>query len=228
MGNELGKPPEKSGNGDGARGRSVTRRGFVLRAVLVAALAVLMAFGGGFAWFTVRVLTERSPPIYETDAIVVLTGGARRIDEALLLLAEGAGERLLISGVNPSTTSESIRKTTGGDSQLFECCVDVGYEALDTYGNAVETRKWIEEHGYRRVLVVTSAYHLPRGLFELRHIDPDTVFVGYPVPLGEGDKPWYDNLRYVKVLGSEYLKFIGAHVRAATGLWVLRPAEQEE
>ncbi|MBB4124487.1 YdcF family protein [Martelella radicis] len=227
MENELGKPPEKSGHGDGARGREVTRASSVLRFFLAAFLAVLIAFGGGFVWFSANILSAKPPPIYETDAIVVLTGGARRIDEALLLLAEGAGERLLISGVNPSTTPESIRKTTGGDSQLFECCVDVGYEALDTYGNAVETRKWIEEHDYRRVLVVTSAYHLPRGLFELRHIDPDTVFVGYPVPMGEGDGPWYGNLRYVKVLASEYLKFLGAHVRAVTGLRVLGPAEQE-
>nr|WP_272209828.1 YdcF family protein [Marinicella sp. W31]MDC2875659.1 YdcF family protein [Marinicella sp. W31] len=184
MAKQVRKSPETSGDGNGARGHETTRGGLVLRAVLVAGLAVLIAFGGGFIWFSTKILTARPPPLYETDAVVVLTGGARRIDEALVLLAEGAGERLLISGVNPSTTPESIRNLTGGDSQLFDCCVDVGYEALDTYGNAVETRKWIEEHNYRRVLVVTSAYHMPRGLFELRHIDPDTVFVAYPVPLG--------------------------------------------
>ena len=36
------------------------------------------------------------------DAIIVLTGGQSRIDAALDLLKSGKGERLLISGVNPS------------------------------------------------------------------------------------------------------------------------------
>ncbi|PRX08995.1 UNVERIFIED_ORG: uncharacterized SAM-binding protein YcdF (DUF218 family) [Martelella mediterranea] len=228
MAERVCKSPGTSGHGDGARSGETSRGCFLLRALLAVVVAVVIAFGGGFLWFSVSVMTTRPPALYETDAIVVLTGGSRRIDEALLLLTEGAGERLLISGVNPATTPESIRVLTGGDSQLFECCVDVGYEALDTHGNAVETRKWIEEHDYRRVLVVTSAYHLPRSLFELRHIDPDTIFVGYPVQMGEGDGPWYGNLRYVKVLASEYLKFIGAHVRAVTGLRVLSPAGQEK
>ncbi|MGV0817326.1 YdcF family protein [Martelella sp. AMO21009] len=219
------KPHDKGGSEHGARRRSAAGR--LARLVGFLLILIVLVFGGGFVVFCYNILTARPPQIYETDAIVVLTGGSRRIEEAFALLEAGAGERLLISGVNPSTTPESILNVIGGDSQLFECCVDVGYEALDTYGNAVETRKWIEEHDYSRILVVTSAYHLPRGLFELRHIDPDTVFVGYPVPFSEQDASWRKSLRYLRIVGSEYMKFLGAHLRAETGLSALAPAGEE-
>lgn len=222
MAERVRKPHDKGGSEDGTRRRSAAGRFARLAAFLL--VAIVLVFGGGFVAFSVNIVTAKPPQIYETDAIVVLTGGSRRIEEAFSLLEAGAGERLLISGVNPSTTPESILNTIGGDGQLFECCVDVGYEALDTYGNAVETGKWIEEHDYRRVLVVTSAYHLPRGLFELRHIDPETIFVGYPVPFADAGAGWRQNLRYLRILGSEYVKFIGAHLRAATGLSALAPA----
>ncbi|WP_174801545.1 YdcF family protein [Martelella limonii] len=218
------------GRGLHAKGGSETRRrsfgGAVLRLFGMIFVAGVLLLSGGFVVFCVNIFTARPPHIYETDAIVVLTGGSRRIEEAFALLESGAGERLLISGVNPATSPSGIQKIIGGDSQLFECCVDVGYEALDTHGNAVETRQWIEEHGYQRILVVTSAYHLPRGLLELRAIDPDTIFVGYPVAMSEPGAPWQEDLRYFRVAGLEYLKLIGAYIRARTDLPVLAPAAE--
>ncbi|WP_052699967.1 YdcF family protein [Martelella endophytica] len=228
MADRVRNPNVRDPNNDSGRGRSRSWGGAVVRAFATLLLIAGVFFGGGFVWFAINALTARPPAIYETDAIVVLTGGSRRIEAALSLLAEGAGERLLISGVNPSTTAESIRKTVDGDVALFECCVDIGYEALDTYGNAVETSKWIAENDYRRVLVVTSAYHLPRSLFELRHIDPGTIFVGYPVPIGEEPRNLVAIGRYAKLLGAEYMKFIGAHVRALTGWKALEPAGGEQ
>ena len=218
------RPHDKTEQEKRASGSAPVKRGLFLRVIVMLVLAALITFAGGFLWFAAGVLTRKPPAIYETDAVVVLTGGSRRIEAALALLEQGAGERLLISGVNPATTPESILQTVGGNPKLFECCVDVGYEALDTYGNAVETSKWIAEHGYSRVLVVTSAYHLPRGLYELRHIDPDTVFVGYPVSFSQANRNWYSGFGYARVLFSEYLKYIGAHVRAETGWKAIAPA----
>jgi hypothetical protein len=76
---------------------------------------------------------------------VVLTGGYQRIDQALALL-ETVRRRLLISGVNPSTSSAALRRATGTKSATFDCCVDIGYEALDTIGNANETAEWIRQN----------------------------------------------------------------------------------
>ena len=57
---------------------------------------------------------------------------------------------------------------------LFDCCVDLGYQALDTAGNARETRDWAREHNITRsLIVVTSNYHMPRALAELSAALPD-------------------------------------------------------
>lgn len=202
-----------------ANGSAEPVRRFSLFRFLLASLVICaVAFAGGFVWFCGNILLTNAPAHVKGDAIVVLTGGPRRIDAALRLLEEGKGDRLLISGVNPSTSGESIRKLTGGDSDLFECCVDIGYEALTTQGNAAETRHWLADHDYQRVIVVTSGYHLPRSLFELRSIDPDTTFIGYPVASLSENAGFAEKFKTLKIVGAEYLKFIGAHVRAYAGL----------
>ena len=110
--------------------------------------------------------------------MVVLTGGARRIDAGLDLLAEGRAARMLISGVNERTSGAAIADAAQGANaaeraRLFDCCIDLGREALDTVGNAVEARDWIREHGFAHVLVVTADYHMPRALLEFsRALEP--------------------------------------------------------
>lgn len=130
---------------------------------------------GGFLYFAETVAALEAPSDPKADAIVVLTGGYQRIDRAIGLLKQGAGQRLLISGVNPATSGNQIRKLTQSSSALFECCVDMGYEAVDTIGNANETARWISDHQFRRVLVVTNNYHMPRSLLELKVIDPRLI-----------------------------------------------------
>ncbi len=78
----------------------------------------------------------------KADAVVVLTGGTQRIDQAVNLLETGTGQRLLISGVHPDTSAARIREMTRAPQSLFVCCVDLGYDAIDTVGNALETAKW--------------------------------------------------------------------------------------
>ena len=51
-----------------------------------------------------------------------------------------AASRLLISGVNRMTTREDLYRKSGLTPALFACCVDIGYDAHDTSGNAEETK----------------------------------------------------------------------------------------
>ena len=53
---------------------------------------------------------------------------------------------------------------------LADCCLDIGYLAQDTIGNAEETRAWAQAWGFRRIVVVTSNYHMPRSLLELLEV----------------------------------------------------------
>ncbi|MGX5666966.1 YdcF family protein [Rhizobium daejeonense] len=183
--------------------------------VLIFASALVLA---GFLRFADAVTTFTPPVDAKADAIVVLTGGYQRIDQAIELLRKGMGRRLLISGVHPTTTPAQIRKVTQSSPDLFECCVDVGYEAMDTIGNANETSRWIHDRGYSSVLVVTSNYHMPRSLMELRRIDPSTTFIPYPVVISDlKTTAWYAEPNLLRTLLSEYGKTLVAYARGIIG-----------
>ena len=49
----------------------------------------------------------------------------------------------------------------------FSCCVDLDHSAINTIGNAVETRRWVMARGFQSLIVVTSNFHMPRALAEL-------------------------------------------------------------
>jgi len=210
---------------DGGRPRSggglFARNGLIRRAlryggmVVILCIAVLVA---GFLIFADSVTSMRPPETAKADAIVVLTGGYQRIEQAIDLLKRGYGERLLISGVNPTTTASQIRKTTRTSPDLFACCVDIGYGAIDTIGNANETAIWIRDKGYKSVLVVTSNYHLARSLMELRRSDPDTQFIGYPVVNADlKTRAWYSEPDAMRTMLAEYGKTVIAYLRGLTG-----------
>ncbi len=148
------------------------------------------------------------------DGIVVLTGGDNRITAGAKLLAEGRAKRMLISGVNPRARREDVERLSGVDKALFTCCVDLGYEARDTVGNADEARLWASSHGYKRLIVVTSSYHMPRSLTELALAMPDAQLIAHAVtPPGFPDSGWWLHVKTTRLLLAEYLKYLPAAAR---------------
>lgn len=190
--------------------RSVAPVIFIL---LVGAIGV---FIGGFVIFSDRVTTLDVPELAQpADGIVVLTGGYSRIEGALDLLKSGHGKRLFISGVHYSTKRSELQRVTGGDPELFECCVDIDRSALDTVGNAEESIKWATSRGYRRLIIVTNNYHIPRAMVELGRASQDIEFIPYPIvntDLRQGD--WISRGQVVRVLFVEYVKYVGALARS--------------
>ncbi|QLF71241.1 YdcF family protein [Peteryoungia desertarenae] len=200
----------------------LSRHGLLRKALHYGGLVVLAAGAlliAGFLHFADSVTNLKPQNNPKADAIVVLTGGYQRIEQAIDLLRQGAGQRLLISGVNPSTTANQIRRVTQSSPDLFECCVDIGYDAIDTVGNANETSRWIREHGYRSILIVTSNYHMQRSLMELRRIDRDTEFIPYPVVNADlKTRAWYAEPDALRTMLSEYGKTVIAYLRGLLGL----------
>jgi len=174
----------------------------------------IAGFIAGFIAFALSATTVQPPSAEDADAIVVVTGGEDRIAVALGLLRRRAARRLLISGVNPRTSTGAIREQTGEDRQLFECCVDIGRDAHDTIGNAEEARDWAAQRRYRSLIVVTSSYHMPRTLTEFSRAMPHVRFVAHPVfSRHVRDRAWWQSPGTLRFLLGEYVKFIAATAR---------------
>jgi uncharacterized SAM-binding protein YcdF (DUF218 family) len=175
---------------------------------------MLLAFAGGFLLFAGKVAGYA--PIYNLrgDAIVVLTGGELRLAAAAKLLKEGRGARLLISGVNRQTSLDDLKRISGLSDRLFTCCVDIDYEAYTTSGNADETKAWAEARGLKRLIVVTSSYHMPRSLTELSRALPGVVLVPHPVVSNKiQPRRWWADPYTARVLFFEYMKFLPSAAR---------------
>lgn len=193
------------------------RRSFARRIMRLAfGLAVVAAFaaGLGFLWFASTIATREVALKRNADGIVVLTGGASRVEDAVELLASGHGKRLLISGVHRMTSARDLSRTVPRFERLVDCCVDLDYFAVNTLGNAAETQRWTREQNFQSLIVVTSSYHMPRAMAELSHRLPEVELVPYPVV---SDKlrvePWWESLPTARLVMSEYLKFMVAKVR---------------
>jgi len=150
---------------------------------LAAAGAVLLGggavWGMGFAMFNNAAWQPYEAP-GAADAIVVLTGGADRIEAALRLLAEGRAPLLLVSGVAGGTDLADLNRRVPLDAEQAGR-VTLGRVARSTAGNAAETALWSQAHSVKRLIVVTAGYHMPRALLELHDALPDVQLLPAPV-----------------------------------------------
>jgi uncharacterized SAM-binding protein YcdF (DUF218 family) len=142
---------------------------------------VALAWCLGFAAF--MLLLPRPLEGNTTDAIVVPTGGAGRIDRGIALLERKQARRMLVTGVAPGVTPADLAREYRTPAALFDCCIDLGADAVDTRSNAEETAAWVKTHGYRTVRLVTSDWHVPRARMELSAVmGRDVLVLGDGVP----------------------------------------------
>jgi len=133
-------------------------------------------------------------------------------------MADKKAKRVLISGVNPNTKMHDIVTLNQVHKPLFDCCVDLERVAQDTVGNAVESKKWVEAHKFKSLILVTSSYHMPRSLFEFRRIMPEIVIRPFAVPHDELTKQrWWTDSDALRLVMSEYVKYLGANLRKYLG-----------
>lgn len=175
---------------------------------------VIVVYAIGFLVFTATLDRKPADPIAAADGIVALTGGPDRIKAAYQLLEEKKGKRLLITGVHPEVGVKTIRNSVPGEAGKFDCCVDIGRQAADTIGNASETAEWVARNRYRSIILVTSSYHLPRALTELKRAMPDIKVTPYPVFQSNLHLDgWWAYPGTTRLLIAEYTKYLLAHAR---------------
>jgi len=180
---------------------------------MVVGVVGALAMAGGFVWFVLHIPDEEPQFDHHADGIVVLTGAAARIPDAIELLAAKRGQRLLITGVHRSTNAKEIARLTPLYSKYFTCCIDLDKSALNTFGNAIETKRWAHEHNFNSLIIVTSNWHMPRALVEINHQLPEITLIPYPV-ISERMKTdsWW-NAETMRLLMGEYLKYLFAQMR---------------
>lgn len=195
------------------RARSWLALGILLGGVLPAA---------GLALFVRQASLARPRPV-PSDAIVVLTGGALRVETGIVLLEAHAADRILISGVGDRVTLASLLATVpprmraepgdrgegddtdDGAAPSLRDRITLGHDAQTTFGNAAEVAAWTRARGLHSLIVVTAGYHMPRAMAELRAALPGVTLRPYPV------HPEAD----LRVMAVEYVKFLAVELSLA-------------
>jgi uncharacterized SAM-binding protein YcdF (DUF218 family) len=179
---------------------------------LALVLLLMMGWGLGLLAFAARVAhSTPAPAPPKAEGVVVLTGvSSQRIEAAMRLLQDGDAKRLLISGVNRGATRADIKRVARAvAAPVYDCCVDLGFEAEDTVGNAREIADWARARDYDSLIVVTADYHMPRALLELHSALPKATLTPYPVATGElNAHAWWRNSHDFRRLALEYTKYL--------------------
>ncbi|WP_350175008.1 YdcF family protein [Erythrobacter sp.] len=136
---------------------------------------ILLAWALGFLWFAV--FLPQPAGNARTDAVIVPTGAAGRIQQGLAVLDAGFAERMLVSGVAPEVRPAEFAAEFGVSPERMECCVDLGFAAVDTKGNASEIAAWVEANDIASLRLVTTDWHMRRAASELDRTLPAEVEV---------------------------------------------------
>lgn len=195
-------------------------------ALILGGLALLAAclLGWGFDRFMDATRRDAPAPA-PAGAVIVLTGGAERVDAALRLLDRGLAPVLLVTGANRSLTLAEFARAHGRDPAALAGRVVLGRAAATTIGNAAEAAAFLRARGVDSALVVTAGYHMPRAMLELRRALPAIRLQPHPVqpaalrPDGAAHLP--ASRRWTLLLG-EFVKY-GA---AAAGISHFIPARE--
>lgn len=151
--------------------------------------------------------------INNIDGIVVLTGDQFRIAKGIELLKRNPNKKLLISGVNKNINPVDIMKEFPNSKNFFQCCIEIGKDAKNTFENIIETFEWMKSNEFTSIIIVTSDYHLPRVKLEInRFIDNQQIFYE-AVKTDESD-----SILRLKKITLEYIKYIRTFLSIKIGI----------
>ena len=151
---------------------------------LVAGFGLLLGVG--------YLLASPTEELQPSDAIIVISGDEdlSRYREGLTLYQRGLGRMLVFSGAalgEPVSNAEVMRDLAIQEGVPSEHIL-IDREAMDTYGNARNTREILEDHGLQSAIIVTSPYHLRRAelTFKAAYAGSGIRLVTHPAP----DNAW--------------------------------------
>jgi uncharacterized SAM-binding protein YcdF (DUF218 family) len=182
-------------------------------------LAAVVTWFVGLALFVYSIPSTTTANDTSTDAIIVLTGGPKRVARGFDLLGRDKAHTLFISGVGKDTTLNDLLDKYGNDAVREKvkqgvARVVLDYRADSTFRNAHEAAQFIREKNLIVVRLVTANYHMPRSLLEFEGVLPRLVIIPDPV-LTDSFHPtqwWQDNVSRQMIL-LEYHKWLAVWFR---------------
>lgn len=161
----------------------------------------------------VNMIPDETPEIKReatqpTDAIIVLTGGSDRLKMGLTLLTQKKAKKLFVSGVYRGNDVRRLLEVQQHKPTELLCCINLGYAATSTAGNATESASWIKGQNYKSIRLVTANYHMPRSLLEFHHALPEIKIIPHPVfPAQFKRTEWWAWPGTAALIISEYTKY---------------------
>ncbi|OLC79177.1 MAG: hypothetical protein AUH72_14855 [Acidobacteria bacterium 13_1_40CM_4_65_8] len=203
--------------------RSVYRRARTRVAQVVTAVVAVyvIVFHTNLIWWMASPLKLSAPPT-KADAIVVFAGGVgesgragggaqERLRQAIDLYKGGYAPYLVFSSgyVYSFREAESMR-ALAIDQGVPASVIVLEERATNTYQNVRFTNDILSDHRWRRILLVSSPYHMRRAVLVWRKQAPDLEVVPTPVPQSQ----FYDHTRgasleQVRGILQEYLAIFG-------------------
>jgi uncharacterized SAM-binding protein YcdF (DUF218 family) len=131
---------------------------------------VALVWAIGFVWFAIAL--PQPAPAAKSGAVAVLTGGSGRIARGIEALDRGWAQQMFVSGVAKAVKPHEFALEHAVQPQQMACCVTLGYEAVDTIGNARELAAWLRREKIASVRLVTSDWHMRRAALEVSRAAP--------------------------------------------------------
>lgn len=167
---------------------------------------ILLAWALGFVWFAA--VLPQAAGTQRTDAVVVVTGAAGRVERGLAVLDKGWAPQMFVSGVFGEVKPGEFAAQFKVSGAQMACCVTLGYAAADTVGNARETADWVQTKKFRTIRLVTSDWHMRRAASELGSVLPDGVtIVEDAVPSKPGMRTLF--VEYNKLVARGLVRLVG-------------------
>jgi uncharacterized SAM-binding protein YcdF (DUF218 family) len=184
---------------------------YLAKSILKLTVVLSLVWLCGIFIFITQIPDDYSIPMEDTDAVVVLTGGALRLEEGLAIFSVFNNKKLLISGTGNGVTAKALLDIANSQHLLDKVGAEVvlGNLATSTITNAYETKVFMDLNGFSSLRLVTSNYHMPRSKLIFEYVMPEKKIIYHSVYSINFRKAGnYISFRSFMMVAGEYNKYL--------------------
>lgn len=138
--------------------------------ILAIILAILLTIFFGLGFY----LSPQTQPLTQADAIVVVSGGqtTTRAEKGIELYKDGDAKNMIFSGaaLDDGPSNASAMRDQAIEAGIPSSIIQTDTDSQNTYQNAVNSKKLLEEISTHKLILVTSPYHQRRTHETFAHV----------------------------------------------------------